>query len=464
MPRKIQNIHVEGYTSIRQADVRLGDITLLVGANGAGKSNFIAAVELLGRIADGELGLEVGLRGGAQALLHAGAKAGGSIVLGIEAVDGEATDGYTAVLIPAANDTLIFEQETVVTKRRGVALGGGHRETLLHTAPEDTEDIVDILRGCRVFHFQDTSRNAPVKQLGYVDGQDFLRPDAGNLAAFLLHLRREHPESYERIRSTVRVMAPFFRDFVLVEDAKGRTSLRWNQQGVDAVFPAEALSDGTLRYICLTTLLLQPRPPALLTLNEPELGLHPFAIVQLADMLRSAATRSQIVIATQSVTLLNQFSLDDLVVAERDEGETVLRRPEPEALREWLDDYSYYGLPRDTPGMDDLPSGTPHARVEHVERAIHRALDDDPRLVPNLVLHETETWVFAAAKELGELLGRPDVADALRKQAERAGGPELVNDGRETAPSKRILAAYPGYRKTHDGPRHRGSRPRRPAA
>ncbi|MFD0885185.1 AAA family ATPase [Streptosporangium algeriense] len=350
MPRKIQNIHVEGYTSIRQADVRLGDITLLVGANGAGKSNFIAAVELLGRIADGELGLEVGLRGGAQALLHAGAKGGGAVVLRIQAGDGEVTNGYEAVLVPAANDTLIFEHEGITLWRPGLekpwsaSFGSGHRETLLHTPPKDTEEVaahvVDILRGCRVFHFQDTSRNAPVKQLGYVDGQDFLRPDAGNLAAFLLHLRREHPESYERIRSTVRVMAPFFRDFVLAEDLKGRTSLRWSQQGVDAVFPAEALSDGTLRYICLTTLLLQPRPPALLTLDEPELGLHPFAIVQLADMLRSATTRSQIVVATQSVTLLNQFSLDDLVVAEREEGATVLRRPETEALQEWLDDYS----------------------------------------------------------------------------------------------------------------------------
>ncbi|MBB4920778.1 AAA family ATPase [Streptosporangium saharense] len=340
MPRKIQNIHVEGYTSIRRADVQPGDITLLVGANGAGKSNFIAAMELLGRIVDGELGLEVGLRGGAQALLHAGAKGGGAIVLRIEAGDGKVTNGYEAVLVPAANDTLIFKQERV--DRRGFTKqwGGGHRETLLHTAPEDTEDVVDILRGCRVFHFQDTSRNAPVKQLGYVDGQDFLRPDAGNLAAFLLYLRVEYPESYERIRSTVQVMAPFFRDFVLAEDAKGRTSLRWSQQGVDAVFPAEALSDGTLRYICLTTLLLQPRPPALLALDEPELGLHPFAIVQLADMLRSAATHSQIVIATQSVTLLNQFSLDDLVVVERDEGGTVLRRPDAEALQEWLDDYS----------------------------------------------------------------------------------------------------------------------------
>lgn len=128
----------------------------------------------------------------------------------------------------------------------------------------------------------------------------------------------------------------------------------------------------------------------------------------------------------------------------------LLRNPSYHRVTTLID---YYGLPQGAPGMDDLPGGTPHTCVEHVERAIHRALDDNPRFIPNLVLHETETWVFAAANELGKLLGKPRVAVELRKQVERAGGPELVNGGRETAPSKRILALCPGYRKTHDGPR-----------
>ncbi|SNT50823.1 Predicted ATPase [Streptosporangium subroseum] len=350
MPRKIQNLRVKGYTSIQDAEVRLGDITLLVGANGAGKSNFIAALELLGRIADEELGLEVGLRGGAQAVLQAGAKGGSSITLEIEAFNDELMNSYEAVLVPAANDTLIFEHERITFKGPGHdepwtrALGSGHRESLLSSAPKDSKKIsahvIDILQGCRVFHFQDTSRNAPVKQLGYAAGQDALRPDAGNLAAFLLHLREDYPGNYNQIRTTVQGMAPFFRDFVLAEDSQGRIQLRWSQQGVDAIFPAEAFSDGTLRYICLTTLLLQPHPPALLALDEPELGLHPFAIVQLAEMLRSAAVNSQIVVATQSVTLLNQFALDDLVIVERDHGGTVLHRPEPERLQAWLEEYS----------------------------------------------------------------------------------------------------------------------------
>jgi hypothetical protein len=112
----------------------------------------------------------------------------------------------------------------------------------------------------------------------------------------------------------------------------------------------------------------------------------------------------------------------------------------------------YYGLPNDSPGMSDRPHSSPHDRVTHVERAISTAMGNDPRLIPNLVLHETEAWVLAAAEELANLLGKPMIAKKLKAHVDRAGGPELVNEKPSTAPSKRILAAYPGYRKTHDGP------------
>lgn len=274
----------------------------------------------------------------------------------MEAGDDRLGNAYEAVLVPAAQSELIFEHEVVEFHDsvrcgqpwRNEIIGRGNRESRLpEVAEEGAREVggvawhtLSILRGCRVYHFQDTTPQAPVKQAGYTSDSEALHPDARNLAAFLLRMREEHPAEHRKIVRTVQSVAPFFRDFVLTEETSGRVSLRWRQTDSDTVFPAEALSDGTLRFICMATLLLQPNPPALLVLDEPELGLHPFAISVLAELLRSATIRSQVLVATQSVTLLDEFELADLVVAERIGGSTELRRPEPEALAAWLDDYS----------------------------------------------------------------------------------------------------------------------------
>jgi predicted ATPase len=341
--QRLRSVVVEGFTSIRSAEVALNDVNVLVGANGAGKSNLIRALGLLGRIIDGELGLYVGLSGGASALLNADLANPRRIHLQVEFDAGI----YTAELIPAAGDTLIFSYEAFAQLGwDGLEnLGRGGRESVLAepgTPPADEAGpLVNALRGCRVFHFHDTSRDAPVKQQGYAADNRSLRPDAGNLAAVLLHMRDGDRGGYRRIVRTVKQVAPFFRDFVLEPElAPDRVRLRWQQEGSDTVFPADALSDGTLRFICLATLLGQPELPGLIVLDEPELGLHPFAIVQLAGMLRAASQESQVLLATQSVTLMNQFELGDLVIVERRDGASVFERPDPDRLSEWLEEYS----------------------------------------------------------------------------------------------------------------------------
>lgn len=373
MRRTVQHIAISGYKSIDTVELSLGPVTVLVGPNGAGKSNFIEAVELLGRIADAELALEVGLRGGAAAILHDGSKGTAHIGLKVEAGDGQLGNSYEAVLVPAAQAELIFEREVVAfhdmtryPQPWNEIIGRGHRESRLAevaasgtTGARVARHTLDVLQGCRVYHFQDTSAQAPVKQPGYASDTEVLHPDARNLAAFLARLQEESSVHYNSIVRTVRTVAPFFRDFVLSPDPSGRVSLRWKQIDSDTAFPAEALSDGTLRFICLATLLLQPRPPALLVLDEPELGLHPFAISILVEMLRSAAQRSQILAATQSVTLLDQMELEELVVAERVEGATHLRRPDREELAAWLDDYSLGDL-----WLKNLLGGRPRPETE----------------------------------------------------------------------------------------------------
>lgn len=289
-------------------------------------------------------------------MLHDVAKGSAGIGLRVEADDSDLVNAYEAALVPSHRGELVFAREVVEFHDKAryeqplrQEIGRGHSESKLPEVAEEypsgagggvARHTLEILRGCRVYHFHDTAPGAPVKQPGYATDTEALHPDARNLAAFLLHLREEFPAEYQQIVRTVRSVAPFFRDFVLTEDAAGRVLLRWKQFGSDTVLPADALSDGSLRFICLAVLLLQPHPPALLVLDEPELGLHPFAITVLAELFPSASTHSQILAATQSVTLVDQFGLDELVVAERVDGSTKLERPDPEALAAWLGSYS----------------------------------------------------------------------------------------------------------------------------
>ncbi|MGW4111817.1 AAA family ATPase [Actinosynnema sp. NPDC004786] len=342
--RELASIEIEGYASIRSARVDLGRLNVLIGANGAGKSNFVRVFELLGRLVESDLGYFVGLNGGASALLTSGADR-------LRIALGTIRHGYEAVLVPASNDELIFAGEVVMREARPyeVVPSRGGRETRLHELSELVErvvvtDIVGLLRDCRVYHFHDTSRNAPVKQLVPTADNLSLRDDAGNLAAVLLALADSDEQAdraaYRRIVGVVRQVAPFFRDFVLRPERSDRLRLRWRQNGSDAVFSADQMSDGTLRFVCLATLLLHPRLPSLVVLDEPELGLHPYAVVQLAGLLRQASVRAQVLLATQSVTLMNQFDLDDLIVVERVDGASTFVRPDRERLGRWLEEYS----------------------------------------------------------------------------------------------------------------------------
>jgi predicted ATPase len=202
--------------------------------------------------------------------------------------------------------------------------------------------VLRAFESWRVYHFHDTSRAAKVKQTADLADNEYLREDAGNLAAFLYRLREKEQAAYSNIVETIRMVTPFFDDFQLRPSRlnEEKIKLEWREKGSDAYFDGHALSDGTLRFICLATLLLQPEPPTTVLLDEPELGLHPFAITVLSDLLRSAAQRTQVIASTQSVTLVNQLTPEDLLVVDRDGAESKFRRLGEEEITSWLDDYA----------------------------------------------------------------------------------------------------------------------------
>lgn len=357
--RRVESIAIEGFKSIRALDTfTLRSLNILIGANGAGKSNFISFFRLLAALARQDLKRTVAHSGGADRLLFLGRDR----MNGIAATVAFGEHAYHVFLIPDVNDSLIVANDTFVFNPRSVTIGrmGGvsdnEQESRLKSRYEAAEArrfqdefgehlrvVYRSLRSWIVYHFHDTGEGAPVKRrCDLVDGE-VLREEGDNLAAFLYTLQHRSPGHYKRIIDTVRLVAPFFDRFHVepLADNPQQTQLRWYQRGSDRIFHAGQLSDGTLRFICLAAALLQPDPPATILLDEPELGLHPYALQLLGGMLTSTSHHAQIIVSTQSASLLNDVEPEDVIVVERgeDEGST-FRRLRREDLAVWLEEYT----------------------------------------------------------------------------------------------------------------------------
>ena len=351
----LDGITVEGFKSIKRIErLRLASINVLIGANGSGKSNFVGAFSFLRALRSGRLREYVSRSGGADRILHFGSKV--TPELGVHVFFGGPEHyQYKIALVATETDMLSASREECIEVRDGKpltmgSLGGHDPETwiskrdLLNLDGSIGRQVRTHLDGWRIYHFHDTGPMSPIKKTADIDDNRFLREDGANLAAFLHYLSRKHEQSYELIRRTVRLVASFFDDFVLKPQALNEDKIRfeWRHIGSDAYFNASSLSDGSLRFIALATLLLQPASlrPSVILLDEPELGLHPYAVTILASLVKQASVDTQIVLSTQSPLLLDHFHPDDVLVAERKNGATELRRLESEKLDAWLEDYS----------------------------------------------------------------------------------------------------------------------------
>ncbi|MCY4500235.1 MAG: AAA family ATPase [Alphaproteobacteria bacterium] len=331
----LKSIAIAGFKSFgAEAKVPLRPLNVLIGANGSGKSNFLDAFSFLQAYGRGGVEAHVERSGGADKTLHFGTRHTEVSDIRIEFPGGE---HCRLRLHPTVSDKIgtSFGYGTGFTK-----LDGEKSKTV-----RDLEDKCrERLASWRQYHFHDTSFHSPMKKTSNLHDNRFLREDGSNLASFLYLLRERHKASYGLIRNTIRQVAPFFDDFALepLELNPGTILLEWRHRNSDAYFNAASLSDGTLRFMGLAALLLQPAAlrPDIVLLDEPELGLHPYAIAILAAMLRSASKETQIVVATQSPGLLDHFEPEDVLTAERVGGETRLNRLDAEPLREWLEDYS----------------------------------------------------------------------------------------------------------------------------
>jgi predicted ATPase len=337
----LSRIAIKGFKSIRECDLELKELNVLIGANGVGKSNFISFFQMIQQMLAGNLQLHVSKQGGPDALLHFGRKKtkqiSAELYFGIH--------GYKFALEPTQDNRMVFAKESHFQEgMQDWRIGAGHFETTMESRTQIRTPTPKVMKSWRIYHFHDTSESAVVKQRQAINDNIYLRSDAQNLAAYLFLLKEQYQTHYQRIVKIVQLVAPFFGDFFLRPHPNNpdQIELEWFEKGEDIPFKAHQLSDGTLRFICLATVLMQPddRQPEMILIDEPELGLHPYAINVLAALIRSTSKSKQIVISTQSVALLNEFEVDDVIVADRTEGWTHLHRLDKNELETWLEEYS----------------------------------------------------------------------------------------------------------------------------
>jgi len=354
---KLHRIKVSGYKSIgsgkNSIDLNLSNINIIIGPNGAGKSNIVSFFKMLGNIMTGAFQMYVGKNGSAENLLYFGSKNTPVINASLEFQNERNTDVYEIALGKAVQDSLIFLSESIIWNGKRFELASGQKETFLLSdeVKHSSEKIVrGILSNCRTFQFHDTSATAYIRGATRIDNNRFLMSDGGNIAAYLYMLKnksQEYKKYYERIVEKIHFVMPQFSDFILEPQALNEDyiKLQWKStDGVEYPFGPEQFSDGSIRFIALATLFLQPPEllPSVIIIDEPELGLHPLAIDILASMIKTAALHSQIIVATQSARLIDSFEPSNIIVAEYDKSNkcSSFKHLDEEELKDWLEDYS----------------------------------------------------------------------------------------------------------------------------
>lgn len=351
MGTTLDKLTIQGFKSIRELDgFELRNLNVIVGANGAGKSNLIAFFKMLRALIDGNLNRFVRDSGGAGDMLFNGRKVTQRMFF--ETHFG--ARGYRFALVPTPADTFAIEDEARYFQggTAGWWLLGDSNDgssklvvEVQRNQPDSrySKPVYDAISSWQIYHFHDTSSTTGMRNYEIVQDDKVLRTDAANIAPFLLKLRNAHADEYKAILNAVRLVTPFFDDFILEprqSGAREELNLSWKQKGSDYPMQPYHLSDGSIRFICLATALLQPDPPSTIIIDEPELGLHPAAIVILAELIQQAALRTQVIVATQSPALMDQFAIEDIVVVNRKDGASTFERLNEQDYSQWLESYS----------------------------------------------------------------------------------------------------------------------------
>lgn len=335
----MDKIEIKGYKSFKDLTLELRPINLLIGSNGSGKSNFLSFFEFLNRMYEQKLTEYVALNGGIDKYFFQGSKTTDTIY-----ADVEFKDNFYLFELKEGDNKFVLSKEGLGYQNNyyNIADFGNEANIKSYNGLQRGDYVKKYLSEIKKYHFHDTGKSSPfTKESSIVNDVYYLYEKGENLAAFLYGIREKEPIVYKRIVRVIQSIAPYFSDFYFNVSAADTVRLQWTDKYSSTVYGPTDLSDGTVRFIALTTLFLQPVPPKVIIIDEPELGLHPLAIQKLAGLIKSVSARgTQVIIATQSADLISNFDAEDVITVNQTDGVSVMERLKPESLELWLEDYT----------------------------------------------------------------------------------------------------------------------------
>lgn len=337
----MDRIRIQGYKSLADVTLDIMPINILIGGNGAGKSNFLSFFGLMRAVYMSNAQSYVNNRGGISRVMHHG-NSSAREVRGFINLGNKLQEGYQFDLVPVPDGFIIGVEYVFKDKVRSIISAGNRESSLKGLSGRHTKKIFEALENIHAHHFHDTGENTPFSDFSHLENDSYyLYFNGRNIAAYLYHIRETNRKAYNRIIKNIQSIAPYFLDFFLQPNDGKFIRLQWRDKYSEYIYGVNDLSDGTMRFIALTVLFLQPKLPGVLIIDEPELGLHPVAIAKLAGMIKLAAAKGcKVIVATQSPALVDQFEAEDIVTVDNVEGASRFRRLKKKDLKLWLEDYS----------------------------------------------------------------------------------------------------------------------------
>ena len=340
----MDSIRILGYKSFKKLEVQLRPINLLIGANGAGKSNFLSLFEMLGNIYEKRLGAYVAQVGGVDKLLYQGIKVTDNISLELKQdknfyqLELMESDGKLMI----QNEAVGYDKTPAAFESVNISQYADESKLTEYVGTRSGDYLNEYISQIRKFHFHDTGRRSPFTADSHIVNDAYRMYEHGeNLAAILYRIQREKPMAYRRIIRVVQSVAPYFSDFYFQPTEADMVRLQWQDKYSSMIYGPTDLADGTIRFIALTVLFMQPWLPRVIIIDEPELGLHPVAIEKLSGLIKMAAQKgTQVIVATQSAERMRNFEPEDVLTVNQNENGTTINRLNSAELAHWLEDYT----------------------------------------------------------------------------------------------------------------------------